>query len=146
MGWSAWAKVQPGMAITAQTQDEKNMVQANRSSLAGFFQAETNVGNEPSVITDMLATIPKFASSKTFQRMMPSKPPPKLTLSSQVQPGAPYFRASPTVTHEPANAPRICPFTLCLASMPARVKPSSAVQTIHEDLDGRVLFWRMATI
>ena len=77
---------------------------------------------------------------------IPRTAPPRQKLSSFVQHGVPYFRASTATTHAPRTAPRIWPLTVSLKNIPARVIVSKLAQMNHDAFAGFVSFRRMARI
>lgn len=107
IGCKASARVQRGIAMTAQTHETQKIVHANLFSRLRSFHADMNVGMEPRNTTLKLVAIPKTGSLKTCQSTIPRTAPQRQSLSSFVQPGVPYFRASIATTHTPRTAPRI---------------------------------------
>lgn len=144
IGWAASAKVQCGIAMTAHTHETQKIVHANLFSRLGSFHADVNVGMEPRNTTLKIVTIPKTGSLKTCQSTIPRTAPPRQNLSSFVQPGVPYFRASTATTHAPRTAPRIWPLTVSLKNIPARVMVSKLAHMSHVAFTGFVSFRRMA--
>ena len=140
----ASARVQCGIAMTAHTHETQKIVHANLFSRLGSFHADVNVGKEPRNITLKLVTIPSIGSLKTCQSTIPRTPPPRQNLSSLVQPGVPYFRASKATTHAPRTTPSIWPLTVLLKNIPASVIVSKLAQISHDALAGFVSFRRMA--
>ena len=74
-GCAASSSVHAGMAITATTQDRQKIVHVVRSSAAGSFHVETNVGTAPSRTPAMLVTMPSVGLEKMYQSAMASPAP-----------------------------------------------------------------------